>query len=378
LIIIVFYGIFPVKFLGGDWHMAFKDYDRKPTFLDLELQRSFGHSRTQQFLTEVNETISWDALDKLVTENYPVGQSEYGNKAYPPLMLLKSLLLQKWYGIKSDPELESQINDRLSFKSFIGLPLSEPSPDHSIICRFRERIGKDVLEKVHHELLEQLNDLGFSIESGMAVDARVVRSASRPVSDRKLKELREKRKARLQMKKTQKAMRFQRDLDSDWTVKNNRAVFGMKEHAAIDVESGLVLSSHISKASEHDTKYFAYAIAKGIHGKELPPIVYADKGYCGEPNRDFLHINGMRDGIMRKNQINASLTENEILRNKSISRIRYKIEQYFGITHKYHGAGKARFTTLVKESWDHLCGAMAFNIKRVVLNMRKQRMALAM
>ncbi len=359
--------------------MAFKDYDRKPTFLDLELQSSFGHSRAQQFLKEVNETISWEPLDELVTENYPVGQSEYGNKAYPPLMLLKSLLLQKWYGIKSDPELESQINDRLSFKSFIGLPLSEPSPDHSIICRFRERIGKDVLEQVHHELLEQLNTLGFSIESGMAVDARVVKSASRPVSDRKLRDLREKRKARLQMKKkTQKAMRFQRDLDSDWTVKNNKAIFGMKEHAAIDVESGLVLSTHISKASEHDTKYFAYTVTKGIHGKELPPVIYADKGYCGEPNRDFLHINGMRDGIMRKNQINASLTESEIMRNKSISRIRYKIEQYFGITHKYHGAGKARFTTIIKESWDHLCGAMAFNIKRAVLSMRKQRMVVAM
>jgi len=40
------------------------------------------------------------------------------------------------------------------------------------------------------------------------------------------------------------------------------------------------------------------------------------------------------DGIMRKKQINASLTENEIKRNKKISKVRYKIEQYFGITEK--------------------------------------------
>jgi IS5 family transposase len=234
------------------------------------------------------------------------------------------------------------------------------------------------LEKVHHELLNQFDTLGFSIESGMAVDARVVKSASRPVSDRKLRELREKRKIRLQMKKkTQRAMRFQRDLDSDWTVKNNKPVFGMKEHASIDVESGLVLSSCVSKASEHDTKYFSYVVTKGIHGRKLPSQVYADKGYCGEPNRDFLNMNGIGDGIMRKNQINAALTEAEIQRNKGISKIRYKIEQYFGITHKYHGAGKARFTTIVKENWDHLCGAMAFNIKRVALTLRKQEMIAA-
>jgi IS5 family transposase len=173
-------------------------------------------------------------------------------------MLLKAMLIQKWFGIKSDPDLENQINDRFSFKAFIGLPFSEPSPDHSIICRFRERIGKDTLEKVHQELLVQFDGLGFSIESGMAVDARVIKSASRPVSDKNLRDLKEKRKIKAQMrKKTQRAMRFERDLDSDWTVKNKIPMFGMKEHAAVDVESRLVLSTHVSRASEHDTNYFS-------------------------------------------------------------------------------------------------------------------------
>lgn len=357
--------------------MAFKEYDRKPTFLDMEIQRGFENSRNRQILPEIDKTIDWDPLEKIVAEHYPVGQSESGNKAYPPLMLLKAMLIQKWFGIKSDPDLENQINDRFSFKTFIGLPFSEPSPDHSIICRFRERIGKDTLEKVHQELLMQFDGLGFSIESGMAVDARVIKSASRPVSDKNLRDLREKRKIKAQMrKKTHRAMRFERDLDSDWTVKNKIPMFGMKEHAAVDVESGLVLSTHVSKASEHDTNYFSYVVVRGIHGKQCP-TVYADKGYCGKANREFLGMNGIGDGIMRKNQINASLTEMEIERNKEISRVRYKIEQYFGITHKYHGAGKARFTTLLKETWDHLCGAMAFNIKRVILSLRKQQMMTA-
>ena len=358
--------------------MAFKEYDKQPTFLDMEIQRAVSHPRNKQSLSEIDATINWDPIEKIVEDHYPVGQSEFGNKAYPPLMLLKAVLLQKWYGIKSDPDLETQINDRFSFKAFVGLPFSEPSPDHSIISRFRERTGKATLEKVHHELLNQFDAMGFSIASGMAVDARIVKSASRPISDRKLRDLRDKRKVKAQMrKKTHKAMRFQRDLESDWTVKNNRPLFGMKEHASIDVESGLVLSTHMSKASEHDTKYFVYTVTKGIHGKALPARVYADKGYGGEPNRDFLNINGIGDGIMRKNQINASLTEAEIQRNKEISKVRYKIEQYFGITHKYHGAGKARFTTMVKENWDHLCGAMAFNIKRVFLNLRKREMMVA-
>ena len=352
--------------------MAFKEYDHRPSFLDIELSNIIGKSRTHKFLSEVDSYIDWEPLERVVTSNYPVGQSEYGNRAYPPLMLLKAILLQKWFSIKSDPELETQINDRISFKTFIGLPLADPSPDHSIICRFRERVGKEVLEEIHHELLCQFDSLGFSIESGMAVDARIVKSASRPVPGKKLKAIREKRKARAhQRKKTLRSMRFERDLESDWTVKNNKPVFGMKEHAAIDVKRGLVLSTTVSKASEHDTTYFQYAVTKAIHCKGLPPRVYADKGYSGEPNRDFLSRNGIADGIMRKNQINAALTEYEIRRNKRISKVRYKIEQYFGITEKYHGAGKARFTTILKENWDHLSGAMAFNIKRAILEKRK-------
>ncbi|MBU1208364.1 MAG: transposase [Pseudomonadota bacterium] len=123
--------------------MPFKEYDSHPSFFDLEVKRSFGQARTQQFLLEVDKAIKWEPLEQIATANYPVGQSEYGNKAYPPSMLFKALLLQKWFGIKSDSELENQINNRFSFKAFIGLPFSDPSPDHSIICRFQERrIGK--------------------------------------------------------------------------------------------------------------------------------------------------------------------------------------------------------------------------------------------
>lgn len=129
-------------------------------------------------------------------------------------MLLKAILLQKWFGIHSDPELENQINDRLSFKKFIGLPLEELSHDHSIISRFRKRVGKKDLEKIHQELLGQFKKMGFSIEAGMAIDARLVKSASKPVSGKKLEELREERK-KSEEDETRKPAKFQRDVESD-------------------------------------------------------------------------------------------------------------------------------------------------------------------
>jgi len=41
-------------------------------------------------------------------------------------------------------------------------------------------VGKEAIEKICEEFLGQFKRTGFSIEAGMAVDARLVRSASRP------------------------------------------------------------------------------------------------------------------------------------------------------------------------------------------------------
>ena len=93
-------------------------------------------------------------------------------------------------------------------------------------------------------------------------------------------------------------------------------------------------------------------------------MVYADKGYAGEPNRNFLSLNKIADGIMRKNNINAALTETEIARNKSISKKRYIVEQYFGIATLFEDRGRARFTTIIKNSIDAMFRQFAFNLRK--------------
>ncbi len=133
--------------------MGFKEYEKNMSFLDMELSKTLGTSRTQRVLREIHDHIRWEPLERLLLAEYPVGKSPVGNAAYPPLMLLKAVLLQKWFGIRSDPELENQINDRVSFKVFMGLPLGDPSPDHSVISRFRDRVGSRVMERVHTEIL---------------------------------------------------------------------------------------------------------------------------------------------------------------------------------------------------------------------------------
>jgi hypothetical protein len=46
---------------------------------------------------QLNKTINWARVESILLSHYAVGTSEEGARAYPPLMLFKCLLLQKWF-----------------------------------------------------------------------------------------------------------------------------------------------------------------------------------------------------------------------------------------------------------------------------------------
>ena len=67
--------------------------------------------------------------------------SPRGEKAWPPLMMFKALLLQSGY-VLSDPALEKKLARDLLFHRFLGLNISESVPDHSNLWRFRQLLKK--------------------------------------------------------------------------------------------------------------------------------------------------------------------------------------------------------------------------------------------
>ena len=345
--------------------MGFKKWGKEISFADLAVRKSLEHNRSLQMMMSIEKVVKWRDVEALLLEHYETGASKEGADAYPPLMLLKALLLQKWFRIGSDPELENQINDRISFKMFLGLPLDRPSPDHSTFSRFRSRLSEEAMRELSSLVLQEFAKRGLSINEGIAVDARLVKSASKPMSKEGLKELKEKREsAEGDVDKNGNALKFSRDAESDWTVKNETPHYGLKEHASVDVKNGLVLATTMTPASVHDSNYLPYLTLASCHTEAPIKKVYADKGYYGEPNRSFLHLNEIEDGIMRKDTRGAKITKVEIKRNNKISKKRYIVEQYFGLSHLHHGAYRARFTVMMKNIWDAMCRQMAFNLFR--------------
>lgn len=345
--------------------MGFKKMDNQFSFADLALKDSMDKNRCLKRLSDIAVSIDWDDIENALISHYTVGTSGEGADAYPPVLLFKCLMLQKWFHIDSDPELESQINDRISFKKFIGLSFNDPSPDHSTFSRFRKRLSKNAMDQINSTILRHFERKGLNINEGVAIDARLVKSASRPVSNEKLRDLHEKHNSpEGKLDKNGKPKKFCRDLESDWTAMKDDPFYGLKEHASVDVKNGFILATTMTPASVSDTNYLPYCTVYSRQTRQPIKKVYADKGYAGKPNRDFLATNKIADGIMRKNSTTAKLTKLEIKRNKSISKFRYIVEQYFGISHLHDGAKRARFTTIAKNKVDCWYRQAAFNISR--------------
>jgi len=345
--------------------MGYKKIERNMTFAEVSLMKSMEHNRSLKRLEKINQVIDWSQVEEILMSHYTVGSSRDGADAYPPLMLLKGFLLQKWYRIDSDPELENQINDRISFKKFLGLSFDKHSPDHSTFSRFRGRLSKEAMNRINSAVLQQFSRQGLTINEGVAVDARLVQSASHPISNEEIKKQRERRNTpEGKLDKNGNLLKFSRDLDSDWVIKNNKPHYGLKEHASVDTNYGFVLATGLTPASVNDSVYLPYCVAASCHTEEPIEKVYADKGYYGEPNSGFLHLNGIEDGIMRKNTKSTKLTDYEKERNKAISTKRYIVEQYFGLSHLHTNAFRARFTRIVKNSIDGFFRQMAFNLFR--------------
>lgn len=73
-------------------------------------------------------------------------------------------------------------------------------------------------------------------------------------------------------------------------------------------------------------------------------------------------MNHIEDDIMRKETRSTKLTDYEKERDNRISKKRYIVEQYFGLSHLHDHALRAQFTWIVKNAIDGLFRQMVFNL----------------
>ena len=80
-----------------------------------------------------------DVLGSLSSE-FETLYSHMGRPSIPPEKLLRALLLQAFYSIRSERQLMEQLNFNMLFRWFVGLGLDDGVWDASAFCHNRDRL----------------------------------------------------------------------------------------------------------------------------------------------------------------------------------------------------------------------------------------------
>lgn len=281
--------------------------------------------------------VKWYRFEKLLA---PLRDTGAGRPAYPPLLMFKALLLQSLYGL-SDAETEEALADRLSFRRFVGLALTDAVPDHSTICRFRNLlIERSLLEKLFAELDKQLDRAGLILRRGTMLDATVIEtSAARPWDDDDVSS----------------------DPDARFTRRQGRSgsSYGYKAHVGVDEGSGLIRSVLTTPANVNDTVP-ADAL---IMGDEK--AVFADSAYHTHGRERALRARGIKPRLMRRpNKHHPTLPPRLKRYNRLIARRRAAVETTFATLKRRMGLTVIRYRGLTKASAQVMIAAIAFNLRR--------------
>lgn len=289
-------------------------------------------------LSEISALVEWSGFARLLSG---IHASALGEASYPPLVMFKVLLLQRWHAL-SDEAMEDALFDRLSFRSFVGLALDDDVPDHSTIWRFRRALEKaGLMERLLGELARQLDGAGAVLKQGTLIDATLVRAAAR--------------RPRMDEDRTSAV-----DPDARFGTNNERGrfTFGYKLHVAVDGGSGLVRGVRVSPANVQEID-LATALVQGDER-----AVYADRGYDARRLHEHLAAAGIADGVMRRARRGEVLSDAAVARNRRLALRRRPVEKVFGTLKRSYRLDRAPYFNQARNTVALALACFAYNLRR--------------
>ena len=302
----------------------------------------------------MKEQIEWKPFVPLVRKIFHGNETEIGRPHTDELIIVRSMLLQAWYGL-SDPELEFQCHDRLSFRNFLGFP--ENIPDFTTIWKIRDKLKEECIDaEIWNELQRQLDEKGYEIKKGVIQDASFIEA------DLGRKRYYEEKKAKKNGEKIDYTEKQKHHIDKggSFSVKHGQVHYGYKSHIKIDVDNHLIREMEVTTASLHDGEIDL--VEKGDY------FAYRDKGYFGK----MLKAKNVKDMTMKRGTRARKINGGEQKRNKMISRIRAPGERPFGVMKKVFHGERASVKTLERVKIKEFFKCFALDLYQLVTLERKK------
>lgn len=116
-----------------------------------------------------------DAALSELSDQFAASYAQTGRPSIPPEKLIRALLLQVFYSIRSERLLCEQLDYNLLFRWFVGLSMDDAVWDHSTFSKNRDRLMQaEIAEAFFEQVLAKAQAKGLTSDEHFSVDGTLI------------------------------------------------------------------------------------------------------------------------------------------------------------------------------------------------------------
>src|SRR3954452_24943244 len=316
------------------------------SYVDLEARVRSDHP-LRMIREIVNAALS--DLSRALAELY----KDFGRPSIAPEKLLRAMLLQAFYGIRSERQLMERLDFDLLFRWFVGLGVDDPVWDHSTFSKNRDRLLEgEIAAKFLAAVLAQPRVKRLLSSEHFSIDGTLI-EAWASMKSFKAKEPPEGgnaeggggRNALADFKGETRSNQTHRST-TDPDARLYRKGPGMEAklcfigHGLMENRSGLIVDARLTRVSGHAERLAALDMIQGFADRPNAITLGADKGYDAADFVEELrtinvrpHVarntSGRRSAIDRRTTRHPGYAASQRIGNYPVDVPRYRIARTF-------------------------------------------------
>ena len=340
------------------------------SYVDLESRVRGDHP-----LRPIREIVN-GALSNLSVEFEAIYAAGVGRPSIPPERLLRALLLQAFYGIRSERQIMERLEYDLLFRWFVGLGVDDAAWDQTTFGKNRDRLlAGDVAHKflaavlAHPRVKRLLSTEHFSVD-GTLIEAWASMKSFRP-KDGSGEPPATGRNGESDFhghNRSNETHESATDPDARLYRKGlgREARLCFMGHALMENRHGLVVDACLTKADGHAERIAALHMIEPRADRSRRVTLGADKGYDAEDFVNELRLINVAPHVAAKargSAIDGRTTRHAGYKISQV--IRKRIEEAFGWAKSAAGLRKTRHRGLGRVGWQFILTMAAYNLIRL-------------
>ncbi len=305
--------------------------------------------------------------------------SPIGRASIPPEKLIRALLLQPLYSIRSERLLMEELNYSLLFRWFVGLSMEDEVWDHSTFSKNRERLlNADMVRMLFEQVLGEARSKGLLSDEHFTVDGTLIEAWASQKSFQPKKDggpstpsgggdARNEDVDYRGQKRSNETHASTTDPDARLAKKSQggEARLSYTGHVLMENRNGLVVDHRLGISSGTAEPQTAVEMVSAIPGTHRV-TVGMDKGYDqGRCVSELRHLNATPHVAQRK--VGSAIDERTVRhQGYAVSqRMRKRVEEIFGWMKTVGGYRKTRFRGVQRVQWGFTLAMTVYNMMRI-------------